>query len=59
MDLFFYFISTSFYNARFYNDKNVIGFIAKAENKIVGFAYGYDIILSTPFQLFGTLNLKS
>ena len=28
----------------FYNDKNVIGFIAKAENKIVGFAYGYDII---------------
>ena len=28
----------------FYNDKNVIGFIAKTENKIVGFAYGYDII---------------
>ena len=28
----------------FYNDKNVIGVIAKAENKIVGFAYGYDII---------------
>lgn len=28
----------------FYNDKNVIGFIAKAENKIVGIAYGYDII---------------
>ena len=28
----------------FYNDKNVIGFIAKAENKIVGFVYGYDII---------------
>lgn len=25
-------------------NKNVIGFIAKAENKIVGFAYGYDII---------------
>ena len=28
----------------FYNDKNVISFIAKNENKIVGFAYGYDII---------------
>lgn len=28
----------------FYKDKNVIGFIAKTENKIVGFAYGYDII---------------
>ena len=28
----------------FYNDKNVISFVAKTENKIVGFAYGYDII---------------
>lgn len=29
---------------KFYNDKNTIAFIAKQENKIVGFAYGYDII---------------
>ncbi len=29
---------------KFYNDKNTIGFIAKTEDKVVGFAYGYDII---------------
>lgn len=29
---------------KFYDDKNTIGFIAKIDNKIVGFAYGYDII---------------
>lgn len=29
---------------KFYTDKNTIGFIAKTDNKIVGFAYGYDII---------------
>ncbi len=29
---------------KFYNDKNTLGFIAKEENKIIGFAYGYDII---------------
>lgn len=28
----------------FYNSKNTISFIAKEENSIVGFAYGYDII---------------
>ena len=29
---------------KFYNDKNTISFIAKTGNKVVGFAYGYDII---------------
>lgn len=29
---------------KFYDDKNTIGFIVKIDNKIVGFAYGYDII---------------
>ena len=29
---------------KFYEDKNTISFIAKENNKIVGFAYGYDII---------------
>ena len=29
---------------KFYNDKSTISFIAKTNNKIVGFAYGYDII---------------
>lgn len=29
---------------KFYDDKNTIGFVAKKDNKIVGFAYGYDII---------------
>lgn len=29
---------------KFYNNKNTISFIAKTNNKIVGFAYGYDII---------------
>jgi len=29
---------------KFYSDKNTISFIAKIENKIVGFVYGYDII---------------
>ena len=30
---------------KFYSDKSTIGFVAKmATNKIVGFAYGYDII---------------
>jgi len=29
---------------KFLDDKNTIGFIAKTDNKIVGFAYGYDII---------------
>lgn len=28
----------------FYNDKNTISFIAKENNKITGFVYGYDII---------------
>ena len=29
---------------KFYNNKSTISFIAKTNNKIVGFAYGYDII---------------
>ena len=29
---------------KFYKDKNTFGFIAKEENKIIGFLYGYDII---------------
>ena len=29
---------------KFYNNKSAISFIAKTNNKIVGFAYGYDII---------------
>ena len=29
---------------KFYNNKCTISFIAKTNNKIVGFAYGYDII---------------
>lgn len=29
---------------KFLDDKNTISFIAKTNNKIVGFAYGYDII---------------
>ena len=28
---------------RFVNDKNSYGFIAKLENKILGFAYGYTL----------------
>ena len=42
--LYYYFILTAFYNALIYNDKFVIGFISKSDNKIVGFAYVYDII---------------
>ena len=29
---------------KFYNNKSTISFISKTNNKIVGFAYGYDII---------------
>ncbi len=29
---------------KFINDKNTLGFIAKTENKIVGFGYGYTIL---------------
>ena len=29
---------------KFYNDKNTISFVAKQNDKIVGFVYGYDII---------------
>lgn len=28
----------------FYNDKNTLSFVAKENNKIAGFVYGYDII---------------
>ncbi len=28
----------------FYNDKNTLSFVAKENNKIVGFVYGYDVI---------------
>ena len=35
---------------KFLNDKNNYGFIAKEENKIIGFIYGYSLLKPLYFQ---------